>query len=405
VETETAAVPAGEARTAGDPRVAEARAAIEAGLPDAAWVLLEQLTGRMDAELLVLRARAALAGGDGVGALREVEDARALHPEDPDVAGTGIEVLAVLDRLPSAEDALREALKRFGRQAVLERARGVLLLRTGGKGREALAALEAARELDPDLAFVAFPLAQARGLAGRAALGEGKPEEALALARAALAAEPADPDLRELAADSLAALLDFEGALAIQDELAAEGRGHASTRAGLHQKLATRLLLEHRRAESIEHYLAARDLGLDDEGLGFGTTVLAEEARAAIERGIAAFERGELDAAQGEFRAALRLVPSDLEARNHLGLVRFRLEDYAGAVELWQGVLDGAEERAIALPEPVHLNLARALRLAGDVPRARALLEGYLASAPEGEFAAETRELLARLDLEAPSGR
>ncbi len=391
--------------SAGDPRLQDAERALEAGLPDAAWVLLEKLAGRTEAEVFLLRARAALAEGDGVGALRELEDARALHPEDPEVAGVEVEVLAALDRLPAAGDALKEAHKRFGRTAVLERARGILLLRTSGKGREALAALEQARELAPALPFVDFPLAQAHGLAGRAALSEGRLEEASDHARAALARDPSDPDLRELEADARAALLDFEGALAILDGLAAEGRENPATRAALHQKLATRLLLERRRPEAIEHVLAARSLGLDDEGLGFGATLLAEEGNAAIERGIAAFEAGDLVRAEDEFRGALRLDPGALEARNHLGIVRFRREDYAGAAELWEKVLESARERSIELPEPVHLNLARALRLLGQVDRARGRLEEYLGRAPGGEFAEETRDLLRRLETESPLDR
>jgi hypothetical protein len=50
------------------------------------------------------------------------------------------------------------------------------------------------------------------------------------------------------------------------------------------------MLLEHDRDGAVQHYLEARRMGLDDQGLGFGATVLAEEARQARERGIDAIE-------------------------------------------------------------------------------------------------------------------
>ena len=46
----------------------------------------------------------------------------------------------------------------------------------------------------------------------------------------------------------------------------------------------------------------------------------------------------------------------------------------------------------------MHLDLARAWRMAGDVARARAVLTAYLEREPEGRWAKETREMLDRLD-------
>ncbi len=389
--------------TPSDPRLADAAAALEAGLPDAARTLLEKLEGASDPEVHLLRARAALAEGDGVEALRQVGDARSLAPRDPEVAAVEIELLAVLGRAESAAEKLREAQKTLGRTGALERARGVLLLRTPGRGREAVEALERARELDPDLAFVDFPLAQAHLLAGRACLGESMAEEALKHARAARAYDAANPDYRELEAEALCELLEFEAALLIYDELQAEGRELGATRALLHQRLATRLLVEKRREGALEHYLAARELGSSDEELGFGTVLLAEAASEALERGLEAYEEEEFEAAEGAFEHALRLDPSCLEAKNHLGSVRFQRADYRGAAELWQQVLACSTERSLEPQGPVHLNLARAWKLAGETERARAVLAEYLERSPEGGFSEETRDLLGRLDEDPPT--
>ena len=87
----------------------------------------------------------------------------------------------------------------------------------------------------------------------------------------------------------------------------------------------------------MEHYRAARAAGLDDEALGFGATLLAEEAQAAIERGIARFEEDQLGPAAAEFTRALELAPGDLAARNHLAVVKFRQGDYRAAAAGWEG--------------------------------------------------------------------
>ena len=157
----------------------------------------------------------------------------------------------------------------------------------------------------------------------------------------------------------------------------------------IHQRCGTRLLLERDRAAALEHYLAARALGLDAEGLGFGATLLADEAVAWIDRGIGQREAGDLAAARASFEEALRLDPASLEAQNHLGVARFELGDPRGAAELAGDEL---------LPEPVHLNLARAWDLAGEPARARRALAAYLEREPDGAWSEATRRRLAELD-------
>jgi len=401
--------PPGEVPTAGgarrDPRLDDARRAIEEGLPDAAWILLDQV-GELGIETGLYRARACLSEADAVGALRELEAVRALA-EDPKASeewvgefhATEVEILAALDRLESARELLKRSYAAVGKLAVLERARGVLLLRTPGAGLEALAALEGAAARQPGLPFLAFPLAQARLLVGRGLLAED-PEGALALARLALDHDPANPDFRELEAEALSGRMFFEEALAIYESLETEGRSFRDTRALLHQKLATRLLLQGERDRAADHYVEARGLGLDDEGLGFGVEVLRAKSEEWIDAGIRAFEEARLAPAADAFEKALRLSPESLEARNHLGVVRFRLEDHRGAALAWQRVLEQARRDRVELPDPVHMNLARAWRLAGERERAREVLSSYLDDEPAGAWAEATREMLAQLELE-----
>ncbi|HED66199.1 MAG TPA: tetratricopeptide repeat protein [Planctomycetes bacterium] len=398
IQSTAAGVAAAGAGTAVDPRVADIRRALAAGLPDAAWTLLDSVGDSLGAEGDLLRARAALLEGDGVGALREIEAAKQESERpDPRVLATEVEILASLDRLDAAREALRDAYAEVGRGAELERARGWVLLRTPGGAREGLTALETARELDPDLPFLEHPLLQAHLLVGREALTNEAADQALAHALLARQLAPDDPDARELEADARAALLDFDGAIPLYEELREEGRGSDDAIATLQQRRGTFLLLKGRRDEAIEAYRAARELGLDDEGLGFGADLLAEEAVKRVDAASEAFAAGDLEAAETGFSSALELDPANLEARDHLAVCRFKLGDFEGAAMGWRRVLESARERGIELPDPVHLNLARAWHAAGTPERAREVLEEYLASEPDGPWAEATREMLDRL--------
>lgn len=392
-----AADPRPQAEEARDPRLAEARLALEDGFPDAAWTLLDQIGGG-DIETGLLRARAALLEGDAVGALREVEAVRS-DGAGAELYATEVEILAALDRLVSAREILREAYARVGRVPALERARGVVLLRTPGGAVEALAALEGAYAGRPRPGFIGFPLAQARLLVGRQKLSED-PQAALHLARLARSFDATHPDYRELEAEALSAAMLFGQALEIYASLEADGHSFGDTPALLHQKFATSLLLDGDREGATGQYLRARELGLDDEGLGFGSEVLEEAATRRIDEGIALFGEKRFDPAAEAFAEALALSPENLEARNHLGVVRFQLEDYAGAARAWKKLLQKARKAAVALPDPVHLNLARAWRLAGRVEKAREVLSDYLDREPDGRWSEATRDLLARVELE-----
>jgi tetratricopeptide (TPR) repeat protein len=400
------AVRARPLRPSRDPELAEVRRVIEGRRGDLALTLLERVSG---VEPECLRARAECLRGDAVAALAALERARLFDSFHPELLATEIEIFAALDRVASALELLEQGFRRCGAEPALLRARGVVDLRRAGRGASALEALERAHALDPELPFLRRPLAQAHLLVGRSRL-EQAPAEATAHARSARRIWPGDDgpedeeleaETLELEAEGLAGELRLEEAIACLEELEARGQDLGPRLALLHQRCATFRLLERDRDGAVEHYLAARGLGLDDEELGFGAEVLAEERRAALGRGRAAFDARDWGSAEREFARALELQPGDPESENHLAAARFARADFRGAAEGWERALVRARERGVALADPIPLDLARAWRLAGERERAREVLAGYLDREPEGPWSGEARELLLALEAES----
>ena len=393
-----------------DPRVEEIYRALEAGLPDAAWTLLNQHGDALGAEASLLRGRAFLVSGDHLGALREMEGARTLSPNNPSVDALEVEILVQLDRLRSAAEKLTAAIQKYGEVASLERSRGLLYLRQPGQGVKGMQALEYALELEPRLMFVGFPLAQARLLVGRELLGQRRIDEALGLVEKARAYDPYNVDFRELQAELYEASYRFPEALAIYAELDSESvyagsEAQVATlllkRQQLQKRFGTYLSTQKKPLEAAKAYSAARALGISDEELGFyAISVLGDQSRACIDSGLANLEAGRAGEAADHFRAALAIDPSSLEARNHLGVCLFQAGDFRGAAELWDQVLRTAEELPLELPDPVHLNLARAWRQCGEFERAMGALDRYLERDGAGEWAEETRNMLAALEAD-----
>ncbi len=113
-----------------------------------------------------------------------------------------------------------------------------------------------------------------------------------------------------------------------------------------------------------------------------------------VDRGLASLEAREFPAAIEHLRAAIDHDPSRIEAHQFLGLALFETGDAAGAARAFDAVLAIARSEDLELPDPVHIQLARALFLAGDAVRARETLEDYLATHPGGAFVEQTREVL-----------
>jgi len=381
-----------------DPRIAACAAALQLGDLSRVQAVLLELGEGHSPEAVCLRARLLASQGDTVGAVRELEQARKLWPDEGSLFATAAEIHAAGGRLESAHDEIRAGLARAGPTADLSRARGVLLLLQQGGAKAGLAHLLEARQKDPGVFFVSGPLAEAHRLLASQALAKEQPGEALVHVRAGLQVEPGNADLKLLNADALLASGDFDAALPAYEQLMREGRDLGASLAMDYQRGALVALRDGQRELAVQRYRRARELGASTKELGFGAQVLHEEALEQMQRADEAWEQRRWGDARAALAEALALEPENLAARHQLGVACFKELDYACAEKAWSEVLEQAAREGVALPDPVHLNLARALHAQQKFQELRSLLEGYLAATPEGEWAAQTREMLARLE-------
>ncbi len=345
-------------------------------------------------ERALLRARLRAREGDAVGAVRAIEEARARWPDQGRVYGAAAEIHAAAGRLESAQDEIRRGLEAAGPTPALTRARGVLSLVSPGGAELGLEHLLAALAADPGLPFCARPLGQAHVLLGRKAMAAERPLEALGHARAARIAFAGEREALELEAEAHEALGEFGAAIEVFEELLAAGAKVGSTLAITCQRGATAALVAGDRGAALERALRARALGLSDDELGFGATLIEQEAEAALDEGVRHFAAHDLAAARDAFERAVRCAPDSLEARNHLAVTLHGSGDAAGAVRHWRRVVEIAAREDLELPEPVHVRLAQALREDGRADEARDVLRRYLAAHPRGSWAAEVAAAL-----------
>ncbi|MBK7878078.1 MAG: hypothetical protein IPJ77_20660 [Planctomycetes bacterium] len=379
-----------------DPELVRLRSALEFGRLAEAEALLP-LAARAPDEAGELTARFRALQGKLFDALRLLEAERTARPKDAAVYAALAELYAGEQKFETAWSELKRGDEACGPSAELARARGVLWILREGGAKKGLEFLDRARAADPDLAFAARALGQAHLLLAK----QAAKSEDVVLARhhvdRSLAYDAREVDALRLQADLQAAAGDFTSALATLEALVRGGESLGSELALLYKKGAFGALLAKNRPLALERFAKARALGLTDAELASGAQILADEARARREAGVAEYERGALAEAEAAFRAALGYDPGDLGARNHLAVVLFKQHDPAGAAEHWRQVLDGAKRVGIELPEPVHVNLAKALVQAGKAPEAEAVLDTYLAAEPEGRWAASTRAALEHL--------
>jgi tetratricopeptide (TPR) repeat protein len=385
----------------GDPRVAALRAALDFGRIEEVRAHLSE-AARAPEEEAELRARAAALEGRTLEALRLLEARRQAQPADPTTYAALAEIYGSAQKFDTAWQELQRGEQACGKSAELLRARGILwILREGGAAK-GLELLEQARAADPQLAFAQRALAQAHLLAAKLAAKKEDYLQARAQVELSLSFDGRDVDARRLEADLAAANGEFTRALAILQELVAGGEPLTSELALLYKKAAIGSLLARRRDLALERLRAARELGLSDEELGSGAVLLAEEARERTLDGLHAYEQGDLVEAETCFELALRWQPTEVAALNHLAVIQFKRQQYAQAAAGWRAVLAAAAREGLTLPEPVHLNLAKALYQGGDAPAAERVLHDYLESEPEGRWSASTQSLLDGLSAAAP---
>lgn len=376
-----------------DAQVVALRRALDLSQLETVRAQLEAATRAPD-ETSELRARAAALEGRTLEALRLLEVARQEHPKDAALFAASAEIYGVAQKFETAWSELKRGDEACGPSAELARARGILWILKEGGAKKGLELLEKARAADPELAFSDRALAQAHLLVAKLAAKEGDMVAARLHVERSLSFDAHEVDALRLRADLCAAAGEFANALGILEELVKQGEPLGSELALMNKKAGVAALLGHERARAIQRFQRARELGLTDEELGTGAQILADEARVRTEEGIAAYGRGELDPAEQAFRAALACDPGALAAKNHLAVVLFRREQFAQAAELWRSVLDGAQKEGVELPEPVHLNLAKALVRTGERDAARSVAQAYLDAQADGRWAAATRAWL-----------
>lgn len=387
------------------------RRLVDLGHTDEALPLLRAWTGRLGIEAHLIDARLQTLLGNGTEAVRAIERARAIDASDPRVFATMIEISAAVGNTQTARDELERGLAAVGPCPELTRSKGVLELYQAGGARRGVATIESAVRQDPDLPFVDRALAQGHLLLAKEALAAGRPTAALESAQRSLSYDSREVETRRVLADVLASRSRLEEAILVITELVAEGEPLQGELASLHKKAGIAALIpvpdesdadrSARRERSLEHLIAARELGLSNEELASGARILSDEAQRVADEGSAAYQASDFEGARRSFERALRYDPDHLSARNHYAVVLYRLGDYAEAARQWREVMVVMEGEGIVPPEPIHLNLAQAQVQDGDREGARGTLERWLErnadDADYAEYVVLTREALSQL--------
>lgn len=353
-------------------------------------------------ERALCRARLLSLQGQGTEAVREIEAIKEVYPDQARVYATAAEIYlhlttAEVDMRLAAEDEIKTCQQKAGITADYSRARGAYMLAVPGGAEAALVHLLRAREMDDEVPFLRAYLVEAHRVLGTVALRNNDPKQALRHARDGLREDPDNATLERLLADALAMGHVYQEAIEIYERQAQSGYAVVDELARLCQKAGVGALLEKDRERAIERFLRARELGLSDTELGFGAKVLEDEADGAIEAGYDAYDAGLWDQAKDRFERALVFDANSIRAHNGLASCAFRQEQWNVAIDEWFWVHETLEDRGVPMPEPVHVNIAKAMYQAGRVDEIAPLLESYLDEHPDGDWAAQTQEALDRL--------
>ena len=271
------------------------------------------------------------------------------------------------------------------------------MLTQPGRGPEALKLLEAALEADPSIPYMDWPLSQAYLLTARSDLGQGSSELAIEHALDALSRDPELYDAYVILGDGYAGKLDFVSALDAYGKAAEAGLDVHRERADTHLRAGMTARMVNDDDAAVTHYLAARELGLSNFEMSSGADFLVARAQLALTAAADADIAEEIELAEQHLEEALRLDPHSLDALDYLGNLRFRQRRFNGAAIAWEVLLGYEKEAAASRESATHLNLGRALVMAGRIAESRTPLFSYLESWPDGPRAADTREMLQRL--------
>lgn len=361
-----------------------------------------QLEALCGVESYLLRARLFAMRGELNAAQPLIETARTQSPNDPRVYATAAEIYAAPGQFETATAEIRDGVRQCGMTPELRRAQGVLHLCKGepSSAKRGLEKLQEALLEDPELPFMNRALGQAYLLCGRQQLSDGDVKSAYESVRSSLEYDPAEPDALHFRSEVYSALGEHTEAIRDLEKLIELGEPLDAELALTHKKAGVQLLVAHDRPGALEHFVSAREMGLTEEELGFGAQALFDESKKVIEVGLTELRDLDYRGAKDRFRKALHYDPKSLAARNHLGICHFKLGEFEQAADCWRTVLFEASELGLNLPDPVHINLSKALMQMGDSDGAMLALKDYLLDEPFGEFVDETRELVSLMQNE-----
>jgi putative PEP-CTERM system TPR-repeat lipoprotein len=336
---------------------------------------------------------------DPKGALAAAQSAAAALPEN-------VQVVEALGRAQLAAGESQQAVSTYNKLAALmpqSPAPLILLGRAQAAAKDYDAAAQTLRKA------LAMQPSQMNALQQLMAvqIAAGKPEEALAEARALQKERPKDPagwvlegEVHIAQNKMIEAIGAYSEALKRQSAPAIAIRLHAllsgANRAADADALAARWLKEHPKDAAMRLYLAERDLRRKDYRAASGRyreLLALQPENALVLNNLAwALEKQNDPGALGYAEKAYALAPNNAAIADTLGWMLVERGETKRGVELLAKA-SGAAPNALE----IRMHYAKALIKAGDKPGARKELEAVAAAPGESPFKAEAAELLKKL--------
>lgn len=340
-----------------------------------------------------------LQSNDAKAALAAAQAASAAIPENP-------QIVEALGRAQLAAGETQQAVSTYSKLAALlpqSPAPLVLLARAQAAAKDYDAAAQTLRKA------LALQPTQMDALQGLLAvqIAAGKPEEALAEARALQKARPKDPagfvlegEVHLAQKKTSEAIVAYSEALKRQAAPAIAVRLHrllaAANRAPEADALAARWLKEHPKDAVMRLHLAERDLARKDykaAARGYRELLALQPDNALVLNNLAwALAQQNDPAALGYAEKAYALAPNSPAIADTLGWMLVERGDAKRGTEILAQAARAAPNAA-----EIRLHYAKALLKAGDKSAARKELEAVSAAAGESPFKAEAADLLKNL--------